>query len=768
MPDPARYDMTRFDLPDLVDRYRSSIEEGSLAILVGAMLFAGVALPSVLRQPKRIPPWVGALLVVPVVVGAILWALELAWISDDAFISFRYARNLVEGRGLVFNPGERVEGYTNFLWTLLMAAGMLLGVHPVQVSAVLGLASLTGVLVLITFIGRKLLPGHRRMTVSLAALGLATSYGFASFATSGLETMFAALLVLVALALAHQQRYSASSLACIAATLAHPDHFLFWTALGAATLSFRPRWDIAKRYAWPVVVLCIWTGWRWWYYGGLLPTTYYAKNVGGSYFDQGAYYVLVSFISSGLLGALPLFVLGAIRGHDLLVVRFTLIATVVYLPYVAKIGGDFMLGRLLVPWMAPYLLVAEVGARDLFRRDRRWRTAAVPAVAAWALVAVPGGIIGPREVYHHIADERTFYALESFTPPKVSSAMNPVRHVFEKYFITHGFRPRVGLRCMGLVAYETGLPIFDDSGLTTPIVARQKLVVRGRPGHEKLATPGHLLQGNVDLADLRIYPMRYDRFSLFRMEDQMFFMAKFHPEVVDRLLETPNVVIQDVRAYIDELASRPDPVDDQTACDLWFVEQFYFRWVTDELRRDRVARALAARDPEVAPVADLLLGSLPSSMKPVVRFGFDQGALEDWEVAGIAFEDQPRTGEVAGQQATYGYRGAYITSFHRSLRDEAHGTLSSPEFVLDGDVLTLQISGGEDRSRVGARLLVNDEAVRTVTGCGSELMGRRTLHVAPWRGQRARLEIYDNATGPWGHIALDEVVLWDRHGSKQP
>ena len=42
-------------------------------------------------------------------------------VVDDALISFRYAVNLVEGRGLVFNPGERVEGYTNFLWTIVLA-----------------------------------------------------------------------------------------------------------------------------------------------------------------------------------------------------------------------------------------------------------------------------------------------------------------------------------------------------------------------------------------------------------------------------------------------------------------------------------------------------------------------------------------------------------------------------------------------------------------------------------------------------------------------
>src|SRR5438552_16124392 len=56
----------------------------------------------------------------------VLRAVQLAWTSDDAYISFRYARNLVDGLGLVYNAGERVEGYSNFLWTLWSALGLRL------------------------------------------------------------------------------------------------------------------------------------------------------------------------------------------------------------------------------------------------------------------------------------------------------------------------------------------------------------------------------------------------------------------------------------------------------------------------------------------------------------------------------------------------------------------------------------------------------------------------------------------------------------------
>ena len=86
---------------------------------------------------SRVIRWVlfgGLLLVQLVFVGRLvlqaapgLW--ESRWIQDDAYISFRYARNLVEGDGLVFNPGDRVEGYTNFLWTMVAAVPLATGVE---------------------------------------------------------------------------------------------------------------------------------------------------------------------------------------------------------------------------------------------------------------------------------------------------------------------------------------------------------------------------------------------------------------------------------------------------------------------------------------------------------------------------------------------------------------------------------------------------------------------------------------------------------------
>src|SRR5207249_9160233 len=68
---------------------------------------------------------------------------------DDAFISYRYAANLAHGLGLVYNPGERVEGYSNFLWTLLMAVVVLLGGRPEDWAPFLGAVFAAATLVLL-------------------------------------------------------------------------------------------------------------------------------------------------------------------------------------------------------------------------------------------------------------------------------------------------------------------------------------------------------------------------------------------------------------------------------------------------------------------------------------------------------------------------------------------------------------------------------------------------------------------------------------------
>ena len=151
-----------------------------------------------------------ALLVIMVIF--VVHAQSLDFTQDDAFISFRYVENFLDGRGLVFNPGERVEGYTNFLWIMLLSLFAGLGVDVIVISKLLGLASGCVALLLlyktstIVFLGDNGSRGHARSireqaarqsrkTIAPGALFalappflLALNGTFAYWSISGLET----------------------------------------------------------------------------------------------------------------------------------------------------------------------------------------------------------------------------------------------------------------------------------------------------------------------------------------------------------------------------------------------------------------------------------------------------------------------------------------------------------------------------------------------------------------------------------------------------
>ena len=117
---------------------------------------------------------------------------------DDAFISFRYAENFAAGHGLVFNPGERVEGYTTFLWVLILAAGKAIGLRVIPLSQILGALFTLGTVLLLLFAHRF----SSRISASgalLAALFLGTCGAFTPWPSSGMEVSLFTFLVLLSL-----------------------------------------------------------------------------------------------------------------------------------------------------------------------------------------------------------------------------------------------------------------------------------------------------------------------------------------------------------------------------------------------------------------------------------------------------------------------------------------------------------------------------------------------------------------------------------------
>jgi hypothetical protein len=147
----------------------------------------------------------------------------------------------------------------------------------------------------------------------------------------------------------------------------------------------------------------------------------------------------------------------------------------------------------------------------------------------------------------------------------------------------------------------------------------------------------------------------------------------------------------------------------------------------------------------------------------IVLADFEKGAFPmGWKAEGEAFGKGPAAGALDTQGPVEGFRGRFfVNSFHGG--DAPTGTLASPNFRIDRRRLNFLLGGGADAANLGVRLLVGNVAVRTAASCvNQEKPEPVSWDVAEFAGKTGRIEIFDTATGSWGHVIADDFVLTDR------
>lgn len=294
------------------------------------------------------------LLVFALSLGFLYWYADSIrdWVLDDAYISFRYAENFAESKGMVFNEGERVEGYTTFLWVFVLGLAHKMGFDTVSAAKFLGAALSVGCLLLLA-LGGRFVRGLDAATAAIALLLLASSATFTTWAISGMEVPLVGLLGLLAVLLYLRGRaddsnssYVAAGLVCALAAMTRPDAGLLFVALAGDRFVARFRSGSRGLVALTTGLVVLYGPyflWRYLYYGFLLPNTFYAK-VGGTlaqlsrgleYFTRfsGASFVILSVAVAGLLVAEPLRRrYGSVRVIPAYLILHTL--------YVIAVGGD--------------------------------------------------------------------------------------------------------------------------------------------------------------------------------------------------------------------------------------------------------------------------------------------------------------------------------------------------------------------------------------------------------------------------------------------
>ncbi|HRC84188.1 MAG TPA: hypothetical protein PK413_01110 [Thermoanaerobaculia bacterium] len=448
-----------------------------------------------IRELLRAPALWLSLASLAVSLRLLQWA-RLDLVMDDSFIYFRYARNLARGFGPVFNPGERVEGYTSFLWIALLAVGDFFGIDLSLFAGLLNLAATLGTIWLLYRFTRLLAPAASRWVWLLPSLIFSVGATQARYVGAGMETPIYVLLVAwsVYLYLAGKAPRWVG-LAFSLTTLMRPEAVLYLTVVLLYELvagegeSFGQRFRRAFSIGlWWAAVYLPYFGLRWAYYGYFLPNTFYAKvgSAGSTLLARGLKLLAQTTRETSLELPAALALLGVLFGRGR--ARFLAGAMVVVtVAYFLSVGGDFLLlfgPRFLLPAYPALLVLAALALARLAELPRPRRLGpALAATLALALAVNAAWLSWPRgsdrlellaAVEHGWIEVGRWLAANS--PPDATFAVGAA----------------------GAMPFFSDRTTIDMLGLNDLHIAHRSMPVGwGYPGHEKFDT-GYILERKPD------------------------------------------------------------------------------------------------------------------------------------------------------------------------------------------------------------------------------------------------------------------------------
>lgn len=378
---------------------------------------------------------------------------------EDAYISFRYARNWATGNGLVYNVNDRVEGYSNFGWVALTALTLKLGLEPVEAMKRIGL-TLGLLTIVLAFLGTC---RRNHWSGLIAPFWLACSSAYALWSVAGLETpLFTALVTAAWVSALRVQSHRGLVLSGSffgLAGLTRPEAPFFVGCYAAGILAADRSRPGLKRALLLGAVFLVWFTpyllFRYWYYEDLLPNTYYVKSV--RFLGSGATYLWRSLPVTGVIPLLfiPLAIIKRRNAH-ILGLTLTVVGGALYVLYQ---GGDWMpMARFLVPLLPAVVLLGSEGLAELAVLMRP-RLSSTKTGAILIMLILIASVIGVRSARRNILrweiklhdDWRAIGTwFQQNTPPETTLA--------------------TGLG--GIIPYYADRTNYDNGGLTNKAIAQ--------------------------------------------------------------------------------------------------------------------------------------------------------------------------------------------------------------------------------------------------------------------------------------------------------
>jgi hypothetical protein len=449
--------------------------------------------------------WLGpaALALIALALGALFaWEVHSAGNAaiDDAYITFSYSKNLASGFGPVYGHGVRVEGYSNFLWMVVVAFGLLFnrGADPLLTARALAVPFL--ILLGCATYGLARVRASRLLSIALVGL-LAINADLTTAYLMGLETVaYTALLtfafLLYALSLDDRAGGASGQLtgrfaqfasrlasrsdrwvvpAFVAVALTRIDGFIplaFVLFIEACRRLWRREGTVRDYLVWAgpgVTLYLLWFAWRWTYYGLPLPTTYYAKALIPKLLpNRGWEYVRNELEASYAFVALPFAAILIARRRTAGVALGLLLP--LYLYYVVRTGGDWMpYGRFVMPVFPLALVIIAWGGTELVDLARRW----LPR-AGYVLLLLPLAALASiaRHTERHLPDNVTLIGKHDHAAEQAGHVANLKTGA---RLLNWAMPP--GARLVtdygGVFAYYTHAAPIEMWGLCNPLIARK-------------------------------------------------------------------------------------------------------------------------------------------------------------------------------------------------------------------------------------------------------------------------------------------------------
>lgn len=430
----------------------------------------------------------------------------MPFFADDSLITLRYAQRLIDGYGLTWTDGIKVEGYSNLLWVLILAFFGKLGANMMLVARILGiLFTLTNIYLLIDYAKKKYTTAPKILLIVLFLFS--TSAIVAVWAIGGLENSLVSLLALISITryLEYQNTNDTrylwfSSLSLGLLSITRPDGVLLSVIIGLFHLiSNRNDLKIAftnlsKLALFPIILYFGQLTFRILYYGELVPNTAHVKVSPSLYHAYtGIMYTLRFFKSNFSLFLIAFGSLGYLIYKKKQIALLYMMLIGIWAAYIAFIGGDFFFAFRHHLFTIIVFMLLIIDGMGIYLEQNNFKP---KKKKVWISLL---SLLMLFYLYQQITDDNNTRSRKSLWVFNLKTLGKELKNTFGEK------QPLIAIDPAGSLPYFTMFPALDMLGLNDYHIPRNKPENMGKGfiGHE-LGDPEYVLNNEPDIIQFHI------------------------------------------------------------------------------------------------------------------------------------------------------------------------------------------------------------------------------------------------------------------------